>query len=224
MNQNETMRKLLAVVALWAAAQTSAAAAESLAQRLTPAEFEAAGLTKLSPEQLARLDELFAKYGSREMSKPTTPTAIVTPTPTAEPDQTAARQMAAQLAAAEERVRQAQQEAAVAREAARAAKAEQKNAEAGILAKAKKIFVSPGTKVEISAVESEVDGWFDGWETRTTWTLADGTTWRVENNVTPYVAKRTRAPKVKVYPATLSGFWMEFPEFDLKVRVRQVNN
>lgn len=224
MNQIIPMRKLLAVIALWILAQSSGVAAESLSRRLTPAEFEAAGLSKLSPEQLARLDELFAKYGAREISQVATPTAIAAPAPAAEADQTGARQMAAQLAAAEERVRQAQQEAAVAREAARAAKAEQKSAEAGILAKAKKILVSPGTKVEISAIESAIDGWFDGWETRTTWTLADGTTWRVENNVTPYVAKRTRAPKVKVYPATLSGFWMEFPEFDLKVRVRQVNN
>ena len=217
------MRKLLLVVGLWTAALPLAPAAEPLLPRLTSDEFAAAGLAKLSPDELAQLEALFAKYGSGNTGKSAGLATAVASTKKVEPATPTSTQVAAQLAAADERVRQAQQEAAAAREAARAAKAEQKSAEAGIFAKAKKIFVSPGTQVEISAIETEIDGWFDGWETRTAWTLKDGTTWRVENNAIPYAAKRTKNPKVKIYPATLSGFWMELPEFDLKVRVRQVN-
>jgi hypothetical protein len=117
----------------------------------------------------------------------------------------------------------AEREAATAREAARVAKAEQKSAEEGFLSRAKKILVSPGTKVEVAAIESQIDGWFSGWDNQTVWKLKDGTSWRVENNTTRYTARRTMDPKVKIYPATLSGYWIEFPELDLKVRVRPAN-
>jgi hypothetical protein len=84
------------------------------------------------------------------------------------------------------------------------------------------VLVSPGTRVEVAATETEIDGWFDGWDASTTWRMADGSYWRVENKPAPYQAKRVKNPKVKIYPATLAGYWLEFVELDYKLRVRPV--
>lgn len=183
-------------------------AAEPLARRVTAEEFRAAGLEKLSPAELAQLDALFQKYGAAQAAP-----AVNGATQ---------EQAAARVAAAEARARQAEQDAAAAREAAQTAKAEQKKAEEGFLAKAKKVLVSPGTKVEIAATETEIDGWFDGWDASTTWRMADGSFWQVANKPAPYQVKRVKNPKVKIYAAALSGYWLEFVELDYKLRVRPV--
>ena len=135
----------------------------------------------------------------------------------------AAKAAEARVAAAEARAKKAEQEAAAARTAEMAARAEQKKTEEGFLAKAKKILVSPGTKVEVAAIQTEIDGSFDGWDAMTTWRMKDGTMWRVDNKPAPYQAKRVANPKVKIYPAPLNGYWLEFVELDYKLRVRQVN-
>jgi hypothetical protein len=184
---------------------TWAGAVEPLARRVTAEEFRSAGLEKLSSAELAQLDALFQKYGAA---------AVVSGV--------AQEQAAARVAEAEARARKAEQDAAVAREAAQTAKAEQKKAEESFLAKAKKVLVSPGTKVEVAATETEIDGWFDGWDASTTWRMADGGYWRVENKPAPYQARRVKNPKVKIYPATLSGYWLEFVDLDYKLRVRPV--
>ena len=52
--------------------------------------------------------------------------------------------------------------------------------------------------------------------------MTDGTIWRVDNKPTPQQAKRVLNPKVRIYPASLSGYWLEFVDLDYKVRVRQL--
>ena len=204
------MKKLL-WLGLGLATGALALAAETLARRVTAEEFRGAGLEKLSPVELAQLDALFRKYGATA--------AVSAPAGPAEMNEGAA----ARVAAAEARAKQAEAEAAAARAAEQTARAEQKKAEEGFLAKAKKVFVSPGTKVEVAAVETEIDGSFDGWDAMTTWRMKDGTMWRVDNKPQPYQTKRVQNPKVKIYPASLSGCWLEFVDLDLKLRVRQVN-
>ena len=109
---------------------TVALAAEPFSRQVTPEQFRAAGLEKLSPEELARLDALVQGYrvapSGRETPAPR-PVAKA-PAPAAAADTEAA---AARVAAAEARARQAEQDASAAKEAARAAKAEQKKAEEG---------------------------------------------------------------------------------------------
>ena len=227
------MKKLLWLVAVGAAGMALAAdstrspQAEPLTQRVTPEEFKAAGLSKLSPEELAKLNALFGKYGGRTdaLVAPLASVAAQNPRPA---DSTSSRQAeieaaaAARVAEAEARARKAEQEAAAAREAAQVAKAEQKKAEEGLLAKARKVFVSPGTKVEVAAIETEIDGDFTGWEEMTVWRMKDGSMWRVDNRPQAYQVKRVTAPKVRIYPASLNGFWLEFVDLDLKLRVRQL--
>lgn len=216
MSQVCRMKKML-WLGIGVAMATWAWAVEPLARRVTAEEFRAAGLDKLSPAELAQLDALFQKYGADQATAVMSGAKAVAP---------AVRQTeieaAARVAAAEARARKAEAEAAVAREAAQTAKAEQKKAEEGFLAKAKKVLVSPGTKVEVMATETEIDGWFDGWDANTTWRMADGSFWRVENKPAAYQAKRVKNPKVKIYPAAVTGYWLEFVDLDYKLRVRQV--
>lgn len=187
-------------------------AAEPWSRRVTTEEFKAAGLDKLSPQELAQLDALVGKYGAPPAGQ------VRAPEPEA----------AARLADAEARARRAEQEAAAAREAAQTAKAEQKKAEEGFFAKAKRVIVAPGTTVEIAAVETEIDGDFTGWEAKTgwqaatSWKLKDGTTWRVDNPPQAYWSKATKNVKVKIYPAAMGGYWMDLVDLHVSVHVRQV--
>jgi hypothetical protein len=195
------MTKLfLLAVALGFGATLGRAADEPFSRRVTAAEFGVAGLAKLSPAELAQLDALFGKYGA----------AVVQPGPTA-----ATGALQARVADAEARTRQAEQDAA-------AARAAQKKSEETLLTRAKKVFVPAGTKVEIAAADGEIDGAFDGWDSDTMWRLKDGTVWRVENKPSLYVTKRVMSVRVKIYPASFGGYWMEFPDLALRVRVRQV--
>ncbi|MBC7368230.1 MAG: hypothetical protein H7343_15695 [Undibacterium sp.] len=165
---------------------------------------------------MAQLDALFQKYGAPlALSGPAMPASP-------EPRQSEIDAAAVRVAEAEARAKKAEQEVAVARSAGQAAQAGQKKAEEGFLAKAKKVFVSPGTKVEIAAMETEIDGSFDGWDATTMWRMTDGSVWGVDNKPQPYAVKRVKNPKVKIYPASLSGYWVEFVELDLKLRVRPV--
>jgi len=227
-------------VALWALSAV-VRAEEPFSRRMTPEEFAAAGLAKLSPEEIARLDALFGKYGAGHVV--TAPPSATTPPPKpvaapvpsaveavvatetaaarqAEIDAAASKQAAVRVAEAEARARKAEQEAAVARAAAETAKAEQKKSEDSFLTRAKKVFVAPGTKVEVAALETEIDGAFNGWDEGTVWRMKDGSIWRVDNKPQPLSAKRVLNPKVRIYPAALSGYWLEFVELDYKLRVR----
>ncbi len=209
---------------------------------MTPEEFRTAGLGKLSASELAQLDALFGKYGAGNSAIANTPPpAIAAPrslatsaesvtAPAAEAaaarqaeiDLAATKQAAARVAAAEARVRTAELEATTARAAAAAATAEQKRSEESFLTRAKKVFVAPGTKVEVAAIETEIDGAFSGWDDGTVWRMKDGTIWRVDNKPQPMQAKRVLNPKVRIYPASMSGYWLEFMELDYKLRVRQL--
>ncbi len=194
-----------------------ALAAETLTRRVSPEEFRGAGLGKLSTEELSRLDVLFQKYGAAVVMSASAPN-VTEPSSRAVVEEAAAR-----VAQAETRAKKAEQEAAAARTAELAAKAEQKKAEEGFLAKAKKVFVPSGTKVEVVATETEIVGSFDGWDATTTWRMKDGTMWRADNKPAPFQTTRVKNPKVKIYPATVNGYWLEFVDVDLKLRVRQIN-
>jgi hypothetical protein len=222
------MKSWLMIGVLGLAGSLMARAQDEFSQRMTPAEFEAAGLAKLTPAERARLDELVKKY-----SVPGAESAAAAQARRAEIEAAVAQQSAARVAEAdaraakaeaeaEERTKKAEQEAAASREAAKVAKEEQKKTEDGFLTKAKKVFVSAGTKVEVAAIESEIDGRFDGWDSVTSWTLKDGTVWRVDNRPAPHSMHSVQNPRVRVYPAAISGYWMEFVDLDVKVRVRQL--
>ena len=240
------MKKLLWLAGAICALSAGLRADDSFSRRMTPEEFRAAGLGKLSALELAQLDALFGKYGVADpaiatVPPPTSAPALASPDgramPTesvtaraaevaavrqAEIDAAATKQAASRVAAAEARARNAEQEAATARAAADAAKAEQKKSGESFLTRAKKVFVAPGTKVEVTAIETEIDGAFSGWDEGTVWRMKDGSIWRVDNKPQPMQAKRVLNPKVRIYPASMSGYWLEFMDLDYKLRVRQL--
>lgn len=140
---------------------TIAGGAEELfSKAVRPGDFAAAGLAKLSPGELARLDALVQDFKSGALKRAQT-----------------------EAMAAEARAAQAEKRAAVDE------KETAKKAEAGLLAKAK-VRLTPGTEVEYSTVESRIAGEFRGWELRTVFTLENGQRWQVtggESYVTPPV-------------------------------------
>ena len=187
------MKKSAMIIGIWAAAVLLAQGAEPFSRSVSPAEFAAAGLPKLSASELTQLDTLFAKYRTaRAEPAPAVARAVGTPpTPTA-PAKSALR------------------------------KTEPSADNDSLISKAKKIFTQTKESAHPGSIEGQIDGWFDGWTSNTMWRLKDGTQWRAENSQPGFTSNPVRDPKVKIYPAAINGYWLEFPELDQKVRVRQL--
>ncbi len=182
---------------LWAVvfAATSAVAAEETFSRTVPtSEFSAAGLAKLTPAELARLDALVRdfKSGALEAARQATETANARAA-TAERDAETARATARQAASAPAR------------------------SEPGIFSKAK-VMLTPGTTVEYEAVMSHIAGEFRGWESRTVFTLENGQRWKLANSSSYYSPAITR-PAVSIVPAAIGGYWMTIEGVAQKVKV-----
>lgn len=200
------MKRML-VAAVWMAATGLASAAEEkFSKTIPPGDFSAAGLAKLSPEELARLDALIRDYKSGALA--------------------AAQREAA--AAAEARVR-AEAKAARAEEEARAAKlaadakakaaeeAAAKKAETSLLARAK-VLLTPGTQIDYAAVESRIAGEFRGWSGRTVFALENGQRWQSAGEGT-YVSPPIASPAVKITPGLLGTFWLNVEGVKSRVKV-----
>ncbi len=173
-------------------AVTGARAEEAFSKAIRPEDFAAAELGKLSPEALARLDELVQAYKSGAVA-----------TARAEAEAQAARVAAASAAAA------------AAAEKERAAKAKEESP--GFFAKAK-VLLTPGTKVEFGEIESRIAGDFTGWEGHAILTLENGQQWRVANGGA-YYSPLVHSPKVTVFPAAIGGFWMRIEGVNARVKV-----
>ncbi len=182
-------------IALFAAGGLAARAAEdSFSKAVRAEDFSAAGLGKLSPDEIARLDALVRDFKSGALER--------------------ARREAA---AAESRAAQA--EARAARAVAAPVEPEKKS-EPGLLAKAK-VMLTPGTQVEYAAVESRIAGEFRGWEQRTVFTLENGQRWQVAGT-DGYVSPPLTKPAVKITPGMLGSFWMTVEGVRPRVKVMLV--
>jgi hypothetical protein len=186
-------------------------AADSFSKRLTPEEHARAGLDKLSPRELSELDSLFQKYGQPGTQKAAPPSPapvapvpapqarkadpVPTPAPTPPPAPTPKPQAPV----------------------AQAPEAKADDFGQGLVRVRK---AAPQPKKEVVVISTEVDGTFTGWEETTVWTMKDGSIWRVDNRPRPYVAPKVSSPRVRITPALLNGYWIDF--VDLGVRVRAV--
>jgi hypothetical protein len=188
---------------------------DQFSQVVKPADFAAAGLSKLSPEELARLDQLVEAYKSGALE--------------------AARQQAAAAsaaqAAAEARATQAEAAAKTAQAAAAKAKddaaaqaaAEKKASGGGLLSKAI-VMITPGTKVVYKPVESRIIGGVSGWNAHTIFTLENGQEWQVCDYSHYFNGAPIDNPKVKLIPAgVLGGFRMEIDGIG-EMRVRLIKD
>jgi hypothetical protein len=195
------MKRMFVATAVWMAATGFAAEAEEKFSKTIPAgDFSAAGLAKLSPEELARLDALVRDYKSGAL-------------------EAARREAAAAITAAEARARATEARVRAEAKAARAKEQEEaaKKSETSLLARAK-VLLTPGTKIEYSTVESRIAGEFRGWEGRTTFTLENGQRWQSAGEST-YVSPPILRPAVKIAPGVLGTFWMTVEGVRQRVKV-----
>lgn len=187
------------------AASPLPAAEHPFSRALAPGEFQAAGLARLTPEELARLDALVRDYRSGALERARL-----------EAETVARASAAAQAAraAAEQRASQAEARAQAAETAAR-------QAEGGLLARAK-VLLTPGTQIEYSTVESRLVGDFLGWEGRTLFTLENGQRWQSAGEAT-YISPPIRSPAVRVVPGALGSFWLVVEGVKPRVKVTLVS-
>ncbi len=192
-----------------AATVAGLAADGNFSRAIASDDFKAAGLDQLSPAQLKKLDELIATFKEGDL---------------------AAARRSAEEALAAKKISEAQARAAAAEakaaaaeaKAAKAEVAESKKSSQGFLTKAKVLLV-PGTQIEYAVIKTTVAGKFEGWTGRTDFHLANGQTWQVINSDERYFTPPEENVEVEISPAALGGYWMDFPAFKKRVRVRLVS-
>ncbi len=169
-------------------------AEETFSKAVRAEDFSAAGLEKLSPAELTRLDALVRDFKSGALER--------------------ARREAA---AAEARAAKAEAEAKTA-----TIRAEEtvKKSESSLLARAK-VLLTPGTQVEYTTVESRIAGEFRGWEGRTLFTLENGQRWQA-TGTDIYVSPPIASPAVKITPGMLGTFWLTVEGVKRRVKVELV--
>ena len=204
------MKKVFAVMLL--SVVTVGAAEENFSKAVRTEDFSAAGLSKLTPEELARLDALVRDFNSGSLAKANDELA----------GKLAAAKRSAELAEqarvdAEAKAAKAEATVKAQTESVAAAAKEKLKSDGGLLAKAK-VLLSPGTEVEYAAVESRIAGDFTGWEGRPIFTLENGQRWQIANGGS-YSTPPIASPKVKIVPASLGGFWMTIEGVSQRVRV-----
>ncbi len=216
------MKKCIAIFGLLVFVATAIADEEFL-KTLPAADFAAAGLQKLTPEELARLEALVQQYKTGEV--------------TTMRQQTEAKALASQqeaekkILAAEAKAREAEaKEHEAATKAAEAAAKTQAQATPVQTTPTKKqpgwftallTLQKAGEKPEKEEpLTSRMVGDFDGWSGRTIFTLENGSRWRPQNKaeIYPY-SPILHSPKVKITPAAFGGFWLEIAGVNLQVRV-----
>lgn len=203
--------------------RAGAAADEKFSTSVPAGEFSAAGLAKLSPEELARLDALVRDFKSGALAKAQREAAAAAKAQADAEAKTARVEAEAKAAQADAEAKAARVEAGM-----RAAEA-QAQARAAAPAKAPaenapakgKVTVEPGTQVEFSTVESRIVGTFTGWEPRTVFTLENGQRWRNMSNAS-YVTSPLQAPTVKIVPGVLGSFWLTVEGVKQRVKVAPI--
>ena len=212
-------QSILFAVACWAVVVV-ARADEAFSRTLRSQEFSAAGLGKLSPEELARLDALVRVYkdGTPAASGPTPDTRAMAEQLAAAQRQAEAAAQARAAAEAKAARAEAETQAMKAEATAKAeAAAKEKKSEPSLLARAK-VLLTPGTEIEYTTVESRIKGDFRGWEGRAVFTLENGQRWQIANGG-QYSTPAIPSPAVKIVPASLGGFWMTIEGMSGKVKV-----
>lgn len=216
------MKKVFSLVlcVLW----SSAFAAESdFLKNLRPDEARAAGLEKLSPEELARLEQLVQRFKS----------GVVV-----EVQEKADAKVRAVELATQQKIADAEARAAAEKAAAEKAVAAKTAAEARVAAAEKAPAQPAGPKrpgwfsalltlqkaadkpEKAEPLESRLVGRFTGWNGHTRFNLEDGTRWKQQNTIDRYeYSPALESPKVKIVPAAFGGFWLRIEGVNMTVRV-----
>lgn len=174
-----------------------------------PAEdFGAAGLQKLSPGELAKLEALVERYK----------TGVVA----------AAPQLAQVAAIVSQHETEQNNVSTETKSKITALKAKEENSEETASANKQPSWFTALITLSRSAdkpgkaepLESRLLGDFNGWSGHTTFTLENHTRWMQQNHTEAYVFSPTlHSPRVKIRPASTNGYWLEVDGVNLQVRV-----
>lgn len=201
------MKRWLWLGAFGLSIATTYAADDGFSKALPAEDFKAAGLSKLSSDELRQLDALVRDYKSGALAAAQREAADA---------RAKALQAEADARAATAKAQQAEKDAQ-----ARAAAAET-SSQPGLLERAK-VLLKPGTRIEYTVLETKLANDFTGWERNTVFTLENGQRWRVQDG-TSYVGSTVRAPKAKIVPGVLGSFWLEIEGVSTRVKVKQVED
>ena len=175
----------LAMLILSSATLSSDGVAAEFSKVLSTDDFARAGLGKLTPAELARLDELVEAQRTGEVARVR--------------DETAAK------VAAETTVKvQAETTAKVKAETEAA-----RGADSGSLLHRMRVILAPGTEIEYASVETEIKLPFSGYDPGTVLTLTNGQQWRVESGKYWAPAKSAQPRKVIIQPGALGAFFLQ---------------
>jgi hypothetical protein len=210
---------------------------DSFTKSLTPAEFEAAGLGKLTPDQLAALDALVRarQTGAVAVAKAET-TKVVTATVREETAKAVAAQVREETArevAAQVREETAREVAAQVREETTKAvtaqvqaedrKAAQKQAATAGFMSRLKVVLTPGTEIEYTTLDAALATPFHGWREGTIFTLTNGQRWVVTDDDKYWAPDTGKPVHVRIVPGVMGSFFMEI-EKGGRPRVRFLGN
>ena len=186
--------KIRATVLAFLLCVHTAAIAGDFARTLTPEKIRAAGLAKLTPEELAQLETLVQEYKAGE-------SASAPPATTASQTTTAGGNPAAQVPSPEVKP------------------SKLLPSWVGALLTLERIG-KKGVKSE--AMENRIKGEFSGWEKRTLFRLENGQVWTQVNDDSYVHAPVLQSPKVKITPASFGTFWMDVEGVNQPCRVKPV--
>ena len=211
------MKRCLLIYGLLVLAITARAETDFI-KNLPAEDFTSAGLQKLDPQELARLEALFQRFKSGEVTAVRHQAEVTVQASKAEAEK--------KIVAAELKVREAVEKANAAM--TKVQEAEAKVAAAPAPAKNQprwyKALLTLNRASEKPEKEeplkSRLIGDFSGWTGGTIFSLENGTRWIQQNRSDTYVYSPVlHSPKVKIAPASIKGFWLEIEGVNLNVRV-----
>lgn len=221
---------LFAAVMIVSATLPARADGPAFSQALDPAQFQAAGLQKLTPEERAQLDALISAYQSGALVQAQRQAAEAQAAQAAAEARAHRAEADAQAAqaAAEARTHQAEMDAKAAQVAAASAQQAEAKAKADAASKTSllnraRALISPGTKIEYAPIESRIVGSLTGWDANTIFVLENGQQWQVSNYSHYFNGKPVVNPAATVRPVHLFGGFEITIEGLGAVRVRLVN-
>lgn len=182
----------VALLGLVAGSATNVRAAEEkFSGQLSADEFAAAGLNKLTAEELARLDALVRAHRNGEIDQVRVETAAkVREETTAKVRAETVAQVKAELAAAPA--------------------GEPKAKEEGSLLHRLRVKLTPGTDIEYATVETQLVGSFRGYKPGTILTLSNGQRWRVVDGEYWSPASEANKPrKVVIQAGAFGAFFLQ---------------
>ena len=204
-------RQSLAAIIGMALVSCAFADSDQFSQVVKPEDFTAAGLSKLTPEELARLNQLVESYKSGALEAARQQAAAAT-----------AAQAAAEARAtkAEAAAKTAQAAAETAKRDAAAQAAAAKKASGTATSSPGKVVIAPGTLVEFQTVHGRIVGDVNGWEQHTIFTLENGQRWQVSDYSHYFNGPAVSNPKVTIVPVPVFGGFRMTIEGIGEMRVR----